>query len=466
MLLLEEFDYTVEYKPGRLHLQADHLSRLSDEVGTSPIDDRFIDDNLFLVTSTPDWYVGIVEFLTTQRLLVEWTKEDMGKVKVDSRHFAVIDNMLFRRGADTILQRCVSEAEVPDIIASCHDSACGGHFSGQLRGQKILRAGYFWPTLFKDFHAYVRKCDACQRYARNDLRMEMPLHVSLLLVPFEKWGIDYVGPAHPSSSRGMVYIVVATEYLTKWAEAKAVKAANAMHAATFMYENIISRFGCPKILVSDRGKHFLNELFEEMTTRYRINHRKTTPYHPQTNGQTERVNEILVSILRKTALDSKQDWDIKLIAALWAYRTTFKVTTRVTPFSPVFGIEATLPIEFEGEALRVAVTSRLPIKQSLRNRLTELDERCRVAAQNIEAIQRRRKLTFDKRNKKRALEPGMLVMIQDARKMDFPGKFDALWLGPYVVQAAFPNNSLQLETLNGESFPSKTAGSRCKQFRA
>ena len=146
----------------------------------------------------------------------------------------------------------------------------------------------------------------------------------------------------------------------------------------------------------------------------------------------------------------------------------FGVTTRATPFSLVFGIEATLPIEFEVEALRVAVSSRLPVRQSLRNILTELkelDERRRVAAQNIEAIQRRRKITFDKRNKKRALEPGMLVMIQDARKLEFPGKFDALWMGPYVVKEVFPNNSLQLETLNGESFPWQTSGSRCKQFR-
>ena len=58
-----------------------------------------------------------------------------------------------------------------------------------------------------------------KRYARNDLHIEMPLHVSLLLVPFEKWGIDYVGEVHPHSSKGMAYIVVATEYLTKWAEA-------------------------------------------------------------------------------------------------------------------------------------------------------------------------------------------------------------------------------------------------------
>ena len=126
-----------------------------------------------------------------------------------------------------------------------------------------------------------------------------------------------------------------------------------------------------------------------MTTKFCINHRKTTPYHPQTNGQTERVNGILVSILRKTVLDSKRDWDVKLTATLWAYRTTFKVTTRATSFSLFDGIEATLPIEFKVDALRVAVSSRFPIKQLLENRLTdleELDKRRRVAAQHIEAI--------------------------------------------------------------------------------
>ena len=97
-------------------------------------------------------------------------------------------------------------------------------------------------------------------YARNDLRMEMPLHVSLPLVYFEKWRIDYVGEIHRHSSKGMTYIVVATEYHTKWAEAKAVKTDTAAHPATFMCENIISRFKVPKIVVSDMGTHFLNFL--------------------------------------------------------------------------------------------------------------------------------------------------------------------------------------------------------------
>lgn len=144
------------------------------------------------------------------------------------------------------------------------------------------------------------------------------------------------------------------------------------------------------------------------------------------------------------------------------------MTTRATPFSLVYGIEATLPIEFEVESLRVAIDLRLTDSQSLRNRLASLealDESRRMSAQHIEAIQRRRKITFDKKHKKRTLKAGMLVLLQAARKLDFPGKFDAVWLGPYLIRKVFPNNSIQLETLNGESFPTRTSGSQCKEYR-
>ena len=143
VLLLEEFDYTVEYKPGCMHLQADHLSRLSKKVGENPVDDRLMDDDIFVVTTRPDWYAGIVEFLTTQTLPKEWSKEKRRKVRINSRHFMVLGHRLFRRGTDGLLRRYVSATEVPSILLACHDSACGGHFSGQLTGQKILRAGYF-----------------------------------------------------------------------------------------------------------------------------------------------------------------------------------------------------------------------------------------------------------------------------------------------------------------------------------
>jgi hypothetical protein len=88
----------------------------------------------------------------------------------------------------------------------------------------------------------------------------------------------------------MIYIVVVIEYMTKWTEVKADKTHTTAHAATFMYENIISRFGCLKIMVSNKGTHLMNSLIQEMTKRFQTIYRKTTLYHPQTNGQTERVN--------------------------------------------------------------------------------------------------------------------------------------------------------------------------------
>jgi hypothetical protein len=371
IFLLEEFDYTVEYKPGRMHKQADHLSRISKDLSSLPLEDDLPYASLFAIDVVPTWYNHIVEFLSTQQMPLVLSKNERRKIRVNNRHFALIFGRLYRRNADGILRQCVTYQEVPSILEAYRDSVCGGHFSRRLTAQKALRSGYFWPTIFADAHKHAQCCDACQRYARNDLHMDLPLHPSLPLVPFEKWGFEKW--VYPSSSRGMKYIIVTTEYLTKWAEAKAVKVDDAKATATFLYENVITRFGCPKILISDRGKHFLNEAIENMASLFQINHRKTTPYHPQTNGQTERVNQTLVRILRKTVHNSKKDWDSKLTATLWAYRTTYKVTTRATPFSLVYGIEAILPIEFEIPSLRIAINERLDESQSLKDRLERLE---------------------------------------------------------------------------------------------
>ena len=119
------------------------MSKLLDKMGENPLDDKLVDDSLFVVTARPDWYAGIIEVLTTQKLPEDWTKEERRRVRVNSRHFTVIGHRLFREGADGLLKRCVLKVEVSSILEVCHDSACEGYFSGQLTGQKILRAGYF-----------------------------------------------------------------------------------------------------------------------------------------------------------------------------------------------------------------------------------------------------------------------------------------------------------------------------------
>lgn len=144
--------------------------------------------------------------------------------------------------------------------------------------------------------------------------------------------------------------------------------------------------------------------------------------------------------------NSKKDWDTKLRGALWAYKITFKVTTQAMPFSLVYGIKAILLVELKISSLQITVVERLSDTQLLIKQLEHLDglnEARKVRAQHMEAIQQRGKIAFDKRHKVRSLRRGMLVLLQDAKKLDFPEKFDALQVGPYLVKEVFPNNSMQ-----------------------
>ncbi len=125
-------------------------------------------------------------------------------------------------------------------------------------------------------------------------------------------------------------------------------------------------------------------------------------------------------------------------------------------------------MEFEVPSLRIAIDERLDDSQSLKDRLERLEglsEARRMAAQHVEIAQRQRKVYFDKKVKNRSLSAGMWVMVQDAKRLEFPGKFDALWTGLYIIKEVFPNSSVQLKNLNGLEFPTHTNGGRCKEYK-
>jgi transposase InsO family protein len=129
-----------------------------------------------------------------------------------------------------------------------------------------------------------------------------------------------------------------------------------------------------------------------------IKHRKSIPYHPRANGQTEKTNGILCKIITKTVQRSNTDWDQRIFYALWAYRTAYKVTTKSTPFQLVYGQEAILPIELEIPSLRIAIDHRMSDFNSLRHRYAVLEKLNETRAQaylNTIAIQNRRKSFYD-----------------------------------------------------------------------
>ena len=272
-IVTSRITFMINVRPGKKHLNADHLSRLSNVLGNTPIDDNLPDAALFAVEVISADYSEIIQYLTFQTFPLDYDEKLKRRLILKSRPYTMIAGTLYKQGKDGVLRRCVFASEIQTILEGCHLDSCGGHFAGDTTARKAMMAGYWWPTMFSDAHQYVRRCDPCQQTGRPTATSAMPLNPILAQAPFEKWGIDFVGPIAPASRNGQKrYILVAIDYVTKWAEAVATKTDNASAVATFLYENIITRFGCPKELISDRGKHFLNATIAALTTKYAITH--------------------------------------------------------------------------------------------------------------------------------------------------------------------------------------------------
>src|ERR1044072_1758571 len=133
----------------------------------------------------------------------------------------------------------------------------------------------------------------------------MPLNNMLEVKVFDCWGIDFVGPFPSSFSNE--YILVAVDYVSKWVEAIASLKADSKTVIKFLKKNIFSRFGMPRVLVSDGGSHFCNAPLEKVLEHYGVKHKVTTPYHPQANGQTEVSNREIKRILEKIVSSARKE---------------------------------------------------------------------------------------------------------------------------------------------------------------
>ncbi|XP_021743097.1 uncharacterized protein LOC110709193 [Chenopodium quinoa] len=167
VLLLQDYDIEIRDKKGAENVVADHLSRLpivEGEIEALPIDDSFPDDQLFAIIQAPaPWFADIVNYLACSILPPDLTYQQKRKFLHDVRQYFWDDPLLFKQGVDGLFRRCVPDDEIHEVITMCHSSPCGGHMSANKTLTRILKCGFYWPSMFKDVWGVVKACDRCQR---------------------------------------------------------------------------------------------------------------------------------------------------------------------------------------------------------------------------------------------------------------------------------------------------------------
>jgi hypothetical protein len=227
-------------------------------------EDSLLDESLFLISYDDPWYGDIIIYLQTQNFWPDLSSTDRRHIRYQACQYIILGDTLYRRGVDTILHRCLTFDEVEEALNDCHSRACGGHMSGYATAQNVLRARYFWPSLFKYCIASIQKCYTCQTYNHNIRSHPALLHPVVSVGPFAKWGIDFM-TSNPHSIRGHVYIIIAIYYFTKWAKAMPTFDNTGKTATLFIFNHIITRFGIPQSIVTDHGNHFRKFMMSKIT---------------------------------------------------------------------------------------------------------------------------------------------------------------------------------------------------------
>ena len=345
-------EYDLEIKPTKL-IKGQVLAKLMAKSNYDALDLNQLDIDASICTISEhtvlpfdflasSWYKDIIFVLYNLQALEGLTKNQARSVKLKSIKYCIINGFLYWKDLGGILLNCLLEKEAQEKIREFHQGDYGGNLYWKVTTHKILRASFIGLPYFL---MCIEKFQLVIIVIFEGRRKLIPLPLKTIFVesPFQQWGIDFIGDINPDSFNQRRWILTTTAYFSKWVEAIPVKYATYIVAIQFLINNILSKFGCPKKLVTDNAKAFYTAKMIKLCVDYNIVLAHSTTYYPQGNGLAKSSNKILVKMITKLLQDNKREQKTKLKFALWEDRISTKRALGTSPFQLVYCLDVGFP---------------------------------------------------------------------------------------------------------------------------
>uniref|UniRef100_A0A5S6Q2I3 RNA-directed DNA polymerase n=2 Tax=Trichuris muris TaxID=70415 RepID=A0A5S6Q2I3_TRIMR len=447
---LQQYDFDIEHRAGSRHANADTLSRIPcKQCGRSGTEVMGVPVNVVALENLEEMRTSqlddedIAPILKAKAAGVVGQEIRCGKrsnsknlLMLNWHRLAIQKGILVRKWfcddqSGYRWQVVVPKRMIKPVLDQAHQQLTAGHLGIEKTIERI-RERFYWPGYRSDTKKYVASCYECNTRNEPVEKGRAPLQPVVATRRWEKLAIDILGPLVVSET-GNRYILVAIDCFSKFAEAFPIPDQEAKTVTRVLVNEFICRYGVPEAIHTDQGSQFEAAIFQSMCTELGIRKTRTTPYHPSGNGQVERMNRTLGTMLSKVVDENHRKWDEVLPKVMMAYRASIQSSTRMAPYTMVFGEQCRLP-----EDIYRPAEGKVQSPEEHATQLKKvLDKMYIVARRRLKVVRKLQKQQYDKSSRGRSFRKGSLVFLRSPRvaRRGKCRKLTRPWTGPYRVLA-------------------------------